>query len=164
MRLETREFKHPKSENWERSLVVLFFAVAGVVLIWLSASSGNIKPALVGVVLGGGGISYCIWERRQITERVVVSDQGIEAVNYSGNYVRLNWTEVRDIVQFNMATQTGPIRIVRLVPFERNKRIVLTGRMEGFDELIEHIHAKTPHARTDGKPTLWERFAWGAKS
>ncbi len=97
-----------------------------------------------------------------MTERMVLSDEQVDAWTCGGRHVVLKWNDILEIRQFDMATRSGPIRIVRLISCHADKQILFADRMNAFDEILGRIRSKTPHARMGEKITLAERILWGA--
>lgn len=159
--MERLEFSSPRSDKWGYRLAILYCFVVVAACIWVYVRYEYIKPAVAGLLLGGAGLWFFRWQSQQITERVVLSDEQIDAWTCSGRHVVLRWNEILEIRQFYMATRHGPIRIVRLISFHADKQILFTERINAFDEIMRRIHSKLPHARTGGKITLGERILWG---
>ncbi len=160
--MERFESSAPKSDKWGYRIGILYCLIAAAAGVWMYARYGYVKAAAAGLLLGGAGVWFFRWQSQQMTERMVLSDEQVDAWTCGGRHVVLKWNDILEIRQFDMATRSGPIRIVRLISCHADKQILFADRMNAFDEILGRIRSKTPHARMGEKITLAERILWGA--
>jgi len=151
----------PKGDKWGYKLGIFFFLAVTLACAWIGIRGGHIKPTLFVLSLGVSSAWYFKWMSKWMPERIVITDDQIEAWTDSSRYTLLRWDEIQEIRQFSMATRNGPIKIVRLIPSDKNKQIFITERVADFAEIMQHVRSKTPHAQPGKSLTLGERIFWG---
>jgi hypothetical protein len=137
----------------------------GLVALGLAAGFVYYGYNVAGVailLIGSAFLFRTLWKIRQVAERVLISDEKIEAWAYGGRRVCLQWDRIGELRQVDLITQTRTIKIVRIISLDRQQQIVITDLLIGFDDLMARIHAQTPHVRTGSEPTLGEKLMrWG---
>jgi hypothetical protein len=91
--------------------------------------------------------------------RIVVADQYVEATGYGGMRVRLGWDGVGEIQHFVRRTMRGPVRVLRLLSIDRQRRVSFNERMPGFEQLMRLVERKVRHVSA-GAPSAWDRLLW----
>jgi hypothetical protein len=140
---------------WVQPLILGMIAVG---LAGIMFHSHQITAGVGTLIVVGAALWYSVWKTMQVAERVAISDKQFEAWNYGGKHVCLRWDQIDQLRQFNVAEASGPIRVIRVIPMDREEQIVVTDLLNNFTDLVAQIKTKVPHARIEGKPSFWERI------
>jgi hypothetical protein len=90
--------------------------------------------------------------------RVVLSDVHIQATTLLRKEVLLQWDQVTELQQWERSSFGGSRhKVVRLLSDDA-REIILTSRIQGFDELMAQVVARMRYAR-ETEPGAWERVS-----
>jgi hypothetical protein len=148
-----------KWQLWENIAMVGAFPAAVVVMGVLGLDLWT----TVGFALAFAIIAaFIAWDRlwifRNLAQRVIVDEAGIEAEPFYGKPVAMAWDEI--VVRQEYARRDpfrGTFPQVRLVGHD-GSRIVIDGEMEASDDLMRQVRAKSPHASHGPERRWWERI------
>jgi hypothetical protein len=160
--LPSREYRFGRSLKRRVWASVTVAAAAPAFVVILGVLGLDIWTTVTFALVFAVGAAYIAfayaWVFRNVAEHVVVDESGIQARPIYGVPVRMTWDEV---VLRQEHERRDPLRgffpQMRLVAADKRSRIVLDGEMPGFEELAEHVRARTPHASSGDMRRWWER-------
>jgi hypothetical protein len=153
----TREFSITR--RWAGVGARLCVGLAGAAVVVWGASHGGYGLFAAAALLCGPlfwAVARPAW---RTAWRVVVSDEHIEATRYGGMRVRLPWDGVGEVQHFVRDSIQGPVRFLRLVSLDRQREVIFSDRLPGFEELMGLVETAIRHMRT-GEPTAWGQRLW----
>ena len=136
---------------------VWFLALIGFVLFAFS----RYGPSWLAIVWGIAGFVFMIQQALWFTlaaREVTVCGDHIEGITYSNRRVILAWEGVSQISRFDLAVLGGRLHVVRLVPEDSSRGLIITSQMASFDSLVELIARHATRARDLGRRSPWEQF------
>jgi len=151
-------FEHPDRYRnyWVQPLIMFIFGVvSGVGGLFLGDIQGGLVLLVFLIAISARGL----WKIRQAAEIVTLFDNHIEARNYGGKCISLQWDQISDIRSFKIITGFRDAEVVRLMSSDRRRHIVVSDLMPGFDDLMKFIQKKTSHAHVSENPNILERLA-----
>lgn len=157
---ESTAFASSASNRWAtvgaRTCVAGF---AGAAILGWGARHG-IYGVLVAAALLVGPVLWLVARPGWRTAwRVVISEQYIEATSYGGTRTRLTWDGVGEVQHFVRSSSRGPIRMLRLASFDRQREVVFDDRLPGFERLMGAVETRIRHVPA-GTPSSWGRMLW----
>jgi hypothetical protein len=157
MQPATREFS--MTGRWAEVGARLCVGLAGAAVVVWGVSHGVYGLFAAAALLLGWAVARPAW---RTAWRVVVSDRHIEATRYGGTRVRLTWDGVGEVQHFVRESIRGPVRFLRLVSLDRQREVIFSDRLPGFEELMGLVETAIRHIRT-GEPTAWGRLLWQSR-
>ena len=139
-------------------------ARVGVGVAGVAISAWGVRHGVPGVLVAASVLTGAVWWVVGRPDwgsawRVVVADQYVEATGYGGMRVRLAWDGVGEIQHFVRRTIRGPVRVLRLLSIDRQRRVSFNERMPGFEQLMRLVESKVRHVSA-GAPSAWDRLLW----
>src|SRR5438132_2931437 len=129
---------------------VWFIGFLGFVLFLLF----RYAPLWLAIVWGIAGFAFMIqqaWWFTHAAHEVTVCGDHIEGITYSNRRVILAWEGVSQISRFDFAVLGGRLHVVRLVPADSSRGLIITSQMASFDSLVELIARHATRAADLGR-------------
>jgi hypothetical protein len=105
-------------------------------------------------------LGYLSRPLRIFARRVITSESGIEIVFYAGLRLHLAWQDIRQVRDFSARTFEGRMRLIRLIPRGLGKRVIITDRIDRFQDLYGQIRVKATQADYRRTPVISDRLLY----
>ena len=158
--MQYASYQHPRDWRWRAWLPPV--AVLGVLLfahVW-ALSKGRQAFSWSALVLELLFLAYLSRPLRIFAQRVITSESEIEVIFYIGLRMHLAWRDIRQVRDFSARTCEGRMRFIRLIPRGLGKRVIITDRINGFQDLYEQIRVKAAEAEYRRTPVLSDRLLY----
>jgi hypothetical protein len=105
---------------------------------------------------------YPTWMEMRRAKRIKIQREGLQATTYNGRLITWKWNDITEVSEYRVRMLGHTERFGRLT-VGLQILYISTDRFKDFEKVMAAIHARTPHARTDGPLDRIERYIMNAK-